>query len=278
MSILVVGASGAVGGAVVAGLLDRGERVRATSRTPQKLVLPAEVEVFAADLDDPASFADALTGVKRVFLYADLNDPDALLATFAAAGVRHVVVLSSSSVTFPGAAEDFNGSRFLRVEEAVVRSGLAYTFLRPGGFASNAARWSWGVKGESAVPLPYPDAVQAPIHEQDIADVAVVALTTDTLVGAAPVLTGPERLTLREQVALIGDVIGRPVAVIEQTEAESSAMLSRFVPAVWVRQIIKDWREAVGANPRISGEYARITGRPSRTFRAWVVDHVELFR
>lgn len=278
MSILVVGASGAVGGAVVAGLLDHGERVRATSRTPQKLALPAEVEVFAADLDDPASFTDALTGVERVFLYADLAEPEALLAIFAAAGVRHVVVLSSSSVTFPGAAEDFNGSRFLRVEEAVVRSGLAYTFLRPGGFANNAARWSWGVKGESAVPLPYPDAVQAPIHEQDIADVAVVALTTDALVGAAPVLTGPERLTLREQVALIGDVIGRPVAVIEQTEAESSAMLSRFVPEVWVRQIIKDWREAAGATPRIADEYTRITGRASRTFRAWVGDHADLFR
>jgi len=278
MSILVVGASGAVGGAVVAGLLDRGERVRAISRTPQKLALPAEVEVFAADLDDPASFTDALTTVERVFLYADLAEPEALLATFAAAGVRHVVVLSSSSVTFPGAAEDFNGSRFLRVEEAVVRSGLAYTFLRPGGFASNAARWSWGVKGEGAVPLPYPDAVQAPIHEQDIADVAVVALTTDSLVGAAPVLTGPERLTLREQIALIGDVIGRPVAVVEQAEAESSAMLSRFVPEAWVRQIIKDWREAVGATPRISDEYTRITGRPSRTFRAWVVDHADLFR
>jgi len=278
MSVLVVGASGAVGGAVVAGLLDRGERVRATSRTPQKLALPAEVEVFAADLDDPASFSGALAGVERVFLYADLADPEALLTAFAAAGVRHVVVLSSSSVTFPGAAEDFNGARFLRVEEAVVRSGLAYTFLRPGGFASNAARWSWGVKGESAVPLPYPDAVQVPIHEQDIADVAVVALTTDALVGAAPVLTGPERLTLREQVALIGDVIGRPVAVIEQTEAESSAMLSRFVPEVWVRQIIKDWREAVGATPPLSDEYTRITGRTSRIFRAWVVDHAELFR
>lgn len=187
------------------------------------------------------------------------------------------------SATFAGIATEPDGpvdggSRFLRVEEAVVRSGLAYTFLRPGGFASNAARWSWGVKGESAVPLPYPDAVQAPIHEQNIAAVAVVALATDALVGAAPVLTGPERLTLREQVALIGDVIGRPVAVIEQTEAESPAMLSRFVPEVWVRQIIKDWRKAVGATPPIAEEYTRITGRPSRTFRAWVVDHADLFR
>ncbi len=278
MSVLVVGASGAVGGGVVSGLLERGVRVRATSRTPQKLSLPAQVEVFEADLNEPASFADALDAVDRVFLYADLAEPEALLAAFVSAGVENVVLLSSSSVTFPGAAEDFNGSRFLRVEESVERSGLAHTFLRPGGFASNAARWSWSVKGESAVPLPYPDAVQVPIHEQDIADVAVVALTTNTLVGVAPVLTGPERLTLREQIEIIGDVIGRPVSLIEQTEAESAEMLSRYVPEVWVRQIIKDWRAAVGTSPAISDEYTSITGRPPRTFRTWVADHVELFR
>lgn len=278
MTVLVVGASGAVGSAVVAGLLERGVEVRASSRTPERLGLPKQVRVFAADLNEPASFAAALDGVDRVFLYADLEDPEAVTAAFVAAGVRHVVVLSSSSVTFPGAAEDFNGSRFLRVEADIEKAGLGYTFLRPGGFASNAARWSWGVKGESAVPLPYPEAVQAPIHERDIADVAVIALTSDALIGQAPILTGPERLTLRQQVDTIGAVIGRPVAVIEQTEAESTAMLSQYVPDVWVHQIIKDWREAVGSTPALSNEYTRITGRPARTFRTWVEDNIDLFR
>lgn len=278
MPVLVVGASGAVGSAVVEGLLARGAEVRATSRTPEKLSLPERVEVFAADLNDPASFVAALEGVERVFLYADLTEPEALLATVAAAAVRHVVLLSSSSAVSPGAAEDFNGSRFLGIERAIEESGLAYTFLRPCGFASNAARWSWGVRGDSTVPLPYPDAVQTPIHEQDIADVAVIALTGDALTGRAPVLTGPERLTLREQVATIGDVIGRTVSVIEQTEAESAAMLSEHVPEVWVRQIIKDWREAVGADATVSDEYTRITGRPARTFHTWVADHIDLFR
>jgi uncharacterized protein YbjT (DUF2867 family) len=278
VSVLVVGASGAVGGAVVAGLLDEGVEVRATSRTPEKLALPEQVRVFSADLNDPASFAAVLDGAERMFLYADLAEPEALLAAVAAAGVRHVVLLSSSSVTFPGAAEDFNGSRFIRVERAVEESRLGYTFLRPGGFASNAARWSWGVKGESAVPLPYPEAVQVPIHQADIADVAVVALTGDALLGQKPVLTGPARLTLREQVETIGEVIGRTVSVIEQTEAESFAMLSQYVPEVWMRQIIKDWREAVDAAPAVSDEYHRITGRPSRTFRTWVADNADLFR
>lgn len=78
MSVLVVGASGAVGGLVVAGLLERGEQVRATSRDPRRLTLPPQVPTHAADLDDPASFGPALEGVERVFLYADLHDPDAL--------------------------------------------------------------------------------------------------------------------------------------------------------------------------------------------------------
>lgn len=278
MSVLVVGASGAVGGLVVAGLLERGEQVRATSRDPRRLALPPHVGTFTADLDDPASFDPALEGVERVFLYADLHDPEALVAQLARTGVRHVVLLSSSAVTQPGAETDYNGSRFLRVERAIDAAGLDRTFLRPGGFAGNAARWSWGVRADSAVPLPYPEAVQAPVHEADIADVAVLALTGDTLVGAAPVLTGPERLTLREQVATIGDVIGRPVTVVEQTEAESAALLGRHVPEVWVRQIITGWRETVGTTPAISDAYPRLTGRPARTFRTWVEDHAALFR
>ena len=278
MSVLVVGASGAIGGAVVAGLLERGEEVRASSRTPEKLSLPGLVQVFTADLNSPTSFAAALESADRVFLYADLERPEELIAAFVAAGVRHVVLLSSSSVTFPGAAEDFNGSRFIRVERAIEQSGVAYTFLRSGGFASNAARWSWGVRRESAVPLPYPEAVQAPVHEQDIADVAVIALSSDTLIGQAPVLTGPERLTLRQQVDTIGAVISRPVTVIEQTEAESTATLSQYVPEVWARQILKDWREAVGTTPALSNEYEHITGKPSRTFRTWVEENAHLFR
>jgi uncharacterized protein YbjT (DUF2867 family) len=278
MSVVVVGASGAVGGAVIAGLLERGVEVHATSRTPGRLTLPPQVHTFAADLDDPPSLAPALDGAERVFLYADTAEPERLLTQVAAAGVRHVVLLSSSAVTHPGAADDFNGSRFLRVERAVQDSGVAHTFLRPGGFASNAGRWSWGVRSDSAVPLPHPDAVQVPVHDADVADVAVLALTGDDLVGAAPVLTGPEVLTLREQVATIGAVVGRDVRVVEQTEAESAALLGRHVPEVWVRQIIGDWRASVGATPAVSHEYERLTGRPARTFRTWVEDHVELFR
>lgn len=129
MSVLVVGASGAVGGAVVEGLLERGVEVRASSRTPDRWAWPDGVRVSAADLNDPASFAAVLEGVERVFLYPDLQEPEALCAAFVAAGVRHVVLLSSSSVTLPDADRDFNGSRFIRVERAIEESGVAHTFF-----------------------------------------------------------------------------------------------------------------------------------------------------
>ncbi|WP_433720830.1 NAD(P)H-binding protein [Microbacterium laevaniformans] len=278
MTVVVFGAGGAVGGAVLAGLRERGVDVRATSRHPDALAVPPGVPVAAADLNDPRSLGAALSGAERVFLYADVDDPEAVALEVAASGVRHVVLLSSSSVTSPDASSDFNASRFLRVERAIRESGVDYTFVRPGGFASNAARWRWGIASDGAVAFPYPDAVQAPIHEADIADVAVAALTTDALIGGAPVLSGPARLSLREQVAVIGAEIGRDLVVVEQTEEEAAAMLSPHVPEPWVRQIIKDWREAVGAVPDISDEYTRITGRPARSFRTWVRDNLDLFR
>ncbi|MEW1956616.1 NAD(P)H-binding protein [Kineococcus sp. NPDC059986] len=278
MSVLVVGARGAVGGGVVRGLLERGVEVVATSRRPEQLDLPASVRTAAADHDEPTSLTPALVGVDRVFLYADTSDPEGLLAVVAAAGVRHVVLLSSSAVTFPGAHDDFNGARFLRVEAAARASGLEHTFLRPGAFAANAAHWSWSVRRGTPVPLPYPDAVQAPVHERDVADVAVAALTGDSLTGCAPVLTGPERLTLRQQVDVLGQVVGRPTGVHEQTEEEAFALLSQHVPEVWARQLIGDWRRAVGTAPALSAEYERITGRRPRPFRTWVEDNVALFR
>lgn len=277
MSVVVIGASGAVGGAVVEGLLAQGTEVRATSRNPQMLALSASVPTFAADFADPASFAEALSDAERVFMYADLEEPEAFARMLASSGVQHVVLLSSSAVTFSGAEDDFNGARFIRVENAIADAGITHTFLRPGEFANNAARWRWSIAAADTVPLPHPEAVQAPVHERDIADVAVAALTGDDLIGQAPVLTGPERLTLRQQVATIASVVGRNLTVTEQTEAESAATLAQHLPDVWVRQIITGWRDSVGTEPPLADTYRQITGRNPRTFRTWVDENRGLF-
>ncbi|MBC6464485.1 NAD(P)H-binding protein [Actinomadura alba] len=279
MTVVITGATGNVGGNVVAGLLERGVPVRVTSRDPGGAVFPAGVEVAPADLTEPESLRAALVGADRVFLYPRMQDPDALVAVLSEAGVEHVVLLSSSAAAAEGVEDDFNGGNLLRrIERPLAASGLTYTFLRPDTFAGNASAWRHTIRASGTVPLPYPDSVQVPIHEKDIADVAVVALTTDRLNNAAPVLTGPERITLREQVAAIGAAIERELTVVEQTEAEAREFFGRFMAPRFFDAILGAWRASVGATPEISPEVEKITGHPGRTFARWAVDHADRYR
>lgn len=278
MTIVVVGATGAIGGAALRGLLDEGQEVRATSRRPEAAQLPAGVEVHRADLEDPRSFTDALRGAERVFLYADLEDPAAMVAVMEDSGVRQVVLLSSWAAAKEGAETDFNGARFAAAESALRRSRLDWTFVRPGTFASNAARWRWEIARTGALRLPFPDSQVDPVHDRDIVDIAVRALTTDDLRGEAPVLTGPEVITLRRQVADIADAVGRPIDVVEQDPAEAHAAMSQHMSPGWADYIIDGWRAGVTATPIVSDDYARITGRPAWPFSQWAADNADLFR
>ncbi len=94
------------------------------------------------------------------------------------------------------------------VERLIEDSGLEWTFVRAGSFAANALGRAESIRTDVVVREPYGAARKAPIHERDVAEVAVRALTADGLVGARPTLTGPESLTLAEQVAVVGEVLG----------------------------------------------------------------------
>lgn len=279
VSVLIVGATGNVGRNVLAGLLDLGVPVRVTTRDPTQVSFPAGVDVFQADLKDPSSFAPALKGdVERVFLYAQLEEPAAFVRALAEAEVRHVVLLSSAATIQPGAEDDANGARFLQIERALEASGLTYTFLRPDALDDNASAWRHTIKSDSVVALPYPEAYVVAVHEKDIADVAVVALTTSRLDDARPLITGPEPITLRQQVAAIGAAIGREIAVVEQSEPEARADLEQLMPAEIVDILITGWRTAANVTPAVSPAYAEITGRPGRTFASWADEHADLYR
>src|SRR5580693_7103669 len=124
MTVLVTGARGDVGGAVLAGLAAVGEPVRASSRAPRPGEFPGGVEVARADLADPASWPAALAGVRKVFLYAHPEGAAEFAAAARKAGVEHVVLLSSSTVLYPDAAASPIALRHLAAERALTRPGL----------------------------------------------------------------------------------------------------------------------------------------------------------
>ena len=163
------------------------------------------------------------------------------------------------------------------IERLIDASGLRWTFLRPGMFAANVRHW-WvpQIRAGDVVRWPYAAAPTAPIHERDIAAVAVRALMEAGHDGAEYVLTGPQSLTQREQVATIGDVIGRPLRFEEMSP--EAARREWLAPAPVVDMLLKAWEAAVGQPALVTATVAEITGTPARTFRDWVTDHAAEFR
>ncbi|MEC4015471.1 NAD(P)H-binding protein [Streptomyces sp. H27-D2] len=277
MTILVTGASGNIGSRVVSRLHEGGHTVRASGRKPAELTLPDGVESVELDLSRPETFAAALRGVSRVFLYAEPEGVNAWAAAARSAGVRHVVLLSSSVIAEPGVDNDPLAQHHAAVEEALSESGLATTVLRPGAFAVNALGWSYAVRGKVPVEQAYLDAQTAPVHEDDIADVAVAALSSDAFAGQVLTLSGPESLSFRQQLAIVGELLGREVAVRELGREEAQEQMGRFVPPPILASLLGQWAAAVGRPSPISDVVEKVTGRPARTFRQWAQEHVEAF-
>lgn len=250
--------------------------MRGSSRDAAGLDLPGGAEAVALDLADPAGFGTALAGVTRAFLYAEPTGIEAFVATAIDAGVEQVVLLSSASVLAPGAERDPLARHHLLVERALAGSSLVTTVLRPDAFATNALAWSRDVRERHAVELPYPDAHVAPIHSDDIADVAALALTGTAPVGGALTLTGPRSLTFREQLGTISALLGHEIAVHTITRREAAERMGRFMPEPMATSLLDLWAAAV--EPAPVEPATALTGREARTFQDWAAENLDRFR
>ncbi|MGW6915092.1 SDR family oxidoreductase [Kitasatospora sp. NPDC054939] len=281
MTTLVTGARGKVGRAVLDRLHADGHAVRATSADPAGLDVPAGVEVTGLALDRPDA-GDALTtalrGVRTVFLYPQPAGVRALIKAAEAADVEHVVLLSSASVLTPDAEHDPLARHSLLVERALADSDLTCTFLRPDAFASNAFGWAHTIGRGLPMQLPHPDAHLAPIHTEDIADIAVEALTGSSLTGRKVALTGPESLTFREQIALIGEAVGRDIPVERISRAEAEQQLGEYIPAQVLASLLTYWEAAERGGPAtVADTTLTLLGRPARTFAQWARENAAAF-
>ncbi|MEU7043228.1 NAD(P)H-binding protein [Streptomyces varsoviensis] len=251
--------------------------------------------MVAGDLTRPSSLAEALDGVDRVFLFPVAETAREVVALARRAGVRRIVVLSSGAVTM-GVDTDFH----LPVERAVEGSGLEWTHVRPGEFAMNKlALWGPSIRAEGVVRDPDPDLAWFPVHERDIADVAVTALLDDGHQGRAYTLNGPEMLSRRRQVELIAEAVGRPIRfeVVSREEArENYREQGGFAAAN--ADFLLGFEDYSGGEPDAAGVEApdpaeveapdpaaagpmptaeAVTGVPARTFAQWARDHAHEF-
>jgi uncharacterized protein YbjT (DUF2867 family) len=272
--ILVTGATGNIGSELVRALTQSGEPVRALARSAQ----PSHngVEYVTGDLNEPDSIRSALTAVRGLFLLPGYQGMSGTLAQAKAAGVEHVVMVSSSSIE-GGEASNAITKYMMDSEQAVRDSGLPWTFLRSFGFMSNALEWIPQLQAGDVVRAPWPDVPIAVIDPHDIAAVAAVALTSPGHAGRSYILSGPEPLRPADRVAILGEVLGRPLTFEAQPDDEARAEMSKAMPADYVDAFFRFYSGGTLDESQPRPDVRDVTGRPPRTFRDWARAHAAAF-
>jgi len=281
--ILITGATGNIGREVRRLLEAQRVPIRILARTPSKLgELPESSEVVQGDLWHPERLEAAFAGVDRAFFLFSAGErlPEVAPPVFSAAasaGVKHAVFVSSGTTLMrPPTAI---GGWHLAAEEALRATGMAWTFLRPGNFASNTLRWAPTIKAKGAVYATGSGRSTAPIDPRDIAAVAVEALTSEGHEEEAHLLTGPEPMTAREQVETIGRALGRPLELVDvPRDAARAQMVERGMSEALADAVLELTGQDGGDREPVSRTVEEVTGRPARTFETWVRDHLDAFR
>lgn len=283
--LLITGATGNVGRGLVRELDQAGADVRLLVRDPARAAaLPGRAERVVADLGEPATLPAAFDGVTRLFLLVPgtgLDHTAHALAAATAAGVRHVVLLSSFYVL--GDPTPAMGRWHAARERMVRASGIPATMLRPGGYMTNALDWLPTIRDGGYVLDPTGPGRSAPIDPADVAAVAAHVLTDESRdsVGTEYVLTGDEALTLAEQVAVLASAIGRDLKV-RPIATPAEAVRFRYpggatpdLAEALIDTVARARADTVGFRTDTVEQLLR---RRPRTFAAWCRHNAAKFR
>jgi uncharacterized protein YbjT (DUF2867 family) len=280
--ILITGATGHVGRELCRELDAAGATFRVLVRDLARSAdLPARAARVVGDLGDPATLPRAFDRVDQLFLLVPgiaLDHTAHAVAAARAAGVRHVVLLSSFAAGLDPVPAM---GRWHHAREQLIRAAeLPMTVLRPGGFMTNALDWASTIRDGGFVLDPTGPGRYAPIDPADIAAVAARVLTEAGHVGNAYLLTGAEAFTVAEQVAILAKALGRPIEV-RAAATPAEAVRARYpagAPEVLANAILEGFA-AMRANTTgiCTDTVERLVGRKPRTFAAWCARNASAF-
>jgi uncharacterized protein YbjT (DUF2867 family) len=276
--ILITGAAGKTGRAIIRALTARGAAVRALVHRPEQVqvieALEAQ-EVLVGDLRAPATVEGAAHGTQAVYHICPNVSPDEVaigqvaIEAARSAGVEHFVF---HSVLHPQTEGMPHHWQKLRVEEALFASGLSYTILQPSAYMQNLFAHRDRILEQGLYLVPYAVETRlALVDLEDVAQAAAVVLTDPSHAGATYELSGPQALSQIEVAAILSRELGRPVraAVVPLAAWERNARangLGDYQVATLLKMF--HYYESYGfwGNPRVLGW---LLGRPPTAFPAF---------
>jgi len=282
--ILVTGGTGTSGGEIVSQLAATGTPFRAMVRNPGKAAALriTGVEIAIGDLSKPETLGPALKGIDQVMLLLGSTPNQVelesnLVEAAKKAGIRHIVKLSAMT------ADPDSQSLFPRwhgqIEQQIRDSGIAWTFLRPTFFMQNLLGLAGMVK-QGTIYQPAADSKAAFVDTQDIAAVAVEALSEPGHEGYAYDITGPELLSYHDIARIFSEVLGKPVAYQDIPPiAAKQAMMGMGMPewtADGVNQLMDQMR--AGQYAKLSTAVEEVGKKEPVSLKAFLTEHAGAFR
>ena len=283
--ILVTGASGTVGKAVLAEVARSGEKHRAMYRSKAEAAkAPAGTETVIADFSDQASLAAALRGVASVYLVCSpvrelVQLEGNAIDACEAAGVRRIVLNSAMGAGDYGKSFP---SWHRQVENKLNATKMARCILRPNSFTQNVVTYLapsireqgafYGAMGG--------DARTSYVDVRDIATIAAKALQGGAHDGKVYELNGPEALTYKEVAEKISRQTGTVARYVDiPAEAQRRAMLEQGMPE-WQVTALLELQEYYtgGQGGSLDGVLEELLGRPARTMDQFLKESAAEFR
>jgi uncharacterized protein YbjT (DUF2867 family) len=278
-TILVTGASGLAGSAVIREFVRAGYPVRALVRNRANAAtfeaFPT-VEVVDGDLSRPETLTAALAGVDRVLLLSASNQQmvaaqSSFIDAAKNSGVRHVVKFSGLSAADVDTPFIF-GRMHAEIESYLEGSGLAWTHLRPSQFMTEYLREVPTILAQGALFLPLEDAKLVPVDVVDIAKAAYRLLTTSGHAGRVYAMSGPEALTMAEVAGQLSAAVGGTVRYVSISRAaRRQALLAAGVPSFFVDALdVQAGERRKGTEATVHAETHAALGISPTTFAEFV--------
>jgi uncharacterized protein YbjT (DUF2867 family) len=278
MNILVTGGTGTVGSQVVRELLSRGAQVQVLTRDPAKAAkLPAGVKAVTGDLMKVETVRRVFKGVDGVFLINTVSPTEVhegLLSVCALRdeNVKRLVYLSVHHADAVPWVPHFGGK--LAIEQAVLKSGVPATVLRPNNFYQNDYMFKDVILQHGVYPQPIGDVGLNRVDVRDIAEAAAIALTTSRHEGQTYDLVGPEAHTGKSTAEAWSRALGRPIVYggndLDAWEQQSLQYLPDWAVYDFRHMYVFFQAEGLKASPEAIERQTKLLGHSPRSFGAFV--------
>ena len=282
--ILVTGATGNVGGAVITNLVSMGAEVRALVRDESKAqgLKHAGVEVVVGDLEQPETLDAAFGGVAKVFLLTPVSPNAAAQASNGIAAARRAgkpYIVRMSAVKASHQSPTRINRLHADTEDELKASGLPYTILKPHFFMQNTMMAAESVASGGRVFMPLKNGKLGMIDMRDVAEVAARVLTYEGHRGKTYTLTGPASISFHDVAADLSKALDKEVEYVDvPLEAGRDAMLAMGFPQ-WVAEGYSEYFKAYseGYGDLVTGDVEQVIGRAPLSYETFARNFAQVF-